>query len=277
MPRGLRNLGAYELRYQAQTYGYVYLLTERYPYSGPAAGWQMTLAPDTRRHRKRPDPIPEVDRAGRRDRGGLDRGRLAAVADGGARQPAAPGPRPARVLRRPPSSRRPRTTSASPRSTRSCRRSCWSSCWRCTRATASASRASPPPAGSARGCCSGMLGFAFVWFAQLPVRARPAVVGPPPRRVGGRLHRLRRDELARRSGGVFLFVCVAIVDRDGAGAPVPRPVVDPRARPCSSASACCSRSSRPYLVPDQAPLRNRPPGAGGGPARAQSRACPTSR
>ena len=45
VPRGLRNLGAYQLRYQAQTYGYLYLLTERYPYSGPTAGGQMTLAP----------------------------------------------------------------------------------------------------------------------------------------------------------------------------------------------------------------------------------------
>jgi hypothetical protein len=45
VPRGLRNLGAYQLRYQAQTLGYLYLLTSKYPYSGPAAGWQMTLAP----------------------------------------------------------------------------------------------------------------------------------------------------------------------------------------------------------------------------------------
>jgi hypothetical protein len=35
MPRGLRGLGAYALGYNAQTYGYVYLLTGRYPYSGP--------------------------------------------------------------------------------------------------------------------------------------------------------------------------------------------------------------------------------------------------
>jgi Domain of unknown function (DUF4389) len=45
VPRGLRNLAAYQLRYQAQTYGYLYLLTSKYPYSGPAAGWQMTLTP----------------------------------------------------------------------------------------------------------------------------------------------------------------------------------------------------------------------------------------
>jgi hypothetical protein len=36
MPEGLRNLGAYVVRYWAQTTGYVYLLTDRYPYTGPA-------------------------------------------------------------------------------------------------------------------------------------------------------------------------------------------------------------------------------------------------
>jgi len=36
MPGGLRNLGAYSLRYAAQTDGYLFLLTGRYPYSGPA-------------------------------------------------------------------------------------------------------------------------------------------------------------------------------------------------------------------------------------------------
>lgn len=46
VPRGLRNLGAYQLRYQAQVYAYVYLLTSRYPYAGPAAGWQMSLQPE---------------------------------------------------------------------------------------------------------------------------------------------------------------------------------------------------------------------------------------
>lgn len=35
MPLGLRNLGALALRYSAQAYGYVLLLTGAYPYSGP--------------------------------------------------------------------------------------------------------------------------------------------------------------------------------------------------------------------------------------------------
>jgi Domain of unknown function (DUF4389) len=36
MPRGLRNLGAFGLRYQAQLLGYIFLLTDRYPFSGPS-------------------------------------------------------------------------------------------------------------------------------------------------------------------------------------------------------------------------------------------------
>ena len=36
MPEGLRNLSAYSLRYTQQTYGYVYLLTDSYPFAGPA-------------------------------------------------------------------------------------------------------------------------------------------------------------------------------------------------------------------------------------------------
>lgn len=35
MPRGLRNLGVYALRYGAATNGYLYLLTDRYPHSSP--------------------------------------------------------------------------------------------------------------------------------------------------------------------------------------------------------------------------------------------------
>lgn len=45
MPRGLRNLGAFALRYTAQTNGYLYLLTDRYPYSGPLPGPKEEPAP----------------------------------------------------------------------------------------------------------------------------------------------------------------------------------------------------------------------------------------
>jgi hypothetical protein len=47
MPLGLRNAGALALRYQAQTHGYVLLLTDAYPYSGPvlALGGDAHRAP----------------------------------------------------------------------------------------------------------------------------------------------------------------------------------------------------------------------------------------
>jgi hypothetical protein len=48
VPRGLRNVGAFYLRYTAQAFGYLGLLTDRYPYSGPYAGWQLTLSPGER-------------------------------------------------------------------------------------------------------------------------------------------------------------------------------------------------------------------------------------
>jgi hypothetical protein len=37
MPRGLRNLGAFAIRYSAQLNAYAFLLTDRYPYAGPPA------------------------------------------------------------------------------------------------------------------------------------------------------------------------------------------------------------------------------------------------
>jgi hypothetical protein len=44
MPPGLRNLGVFALRYQAQFYAYMFLLTDRYPFSGPS---QELLAPQS--------------------------------------------------------------------------------------------------------------------------------------------------------------------------------------------------------------------------------------
>jgi hypothetical protein len=37
MPAGFRSLGEWALGYYGQSYGYLYLLTGRYPYSGPPA------------------------------------------------------------------------------------------------------------------------------------------------------------------------------------------------------------------------------------------------
>lgn len=45
MPLGLRNAGALALRYSSQTYGYLFLLTDAYPYSGPTAGSGPNVAP----------------------------------------------------------------------------------------------------------------------------------------------------------------------------------------------------------------------------------------
>jgi hypothetical protein len=47
MPLGLRNAGALALRYAAQTNGYLLLLTDAYPYSGPAQRALAASAPST--------------------------------------------------------------------------------------------------------------------------------------------------------------------------------------------------------------------------------------
>jgi len=45
MPRGLRNVLALWLRYSQQTFGYLMLLTDRYPYSGPVADAEAVEQP----------------------------------------------------------------------------------------------------------------------------------------------------------------------------------------------------------------------------------------
>jgi len=44
MPEGLRNLGASCLRYSAQTYAYLLLLTDRYPYASPVLAGRQPIA-----------------------------------------------------------------------------------------------------------------------------------------------------------------------------------------------------------------------------------------
>lgn len=56
MPLGLRNLGAYALRYHAQTYAYVFLVTGAYPYSGPYL--ERAPAPATDAEVVAPPPPP---------------------------------------------------------------------------------------------------------------------------------------------------------------------------------------------------------------------------
>lgn len=46
MPEGMRNLGAYCLRYQAQTYAYVSLLTQRYPSLSSEPGAPLPADPE---------------------------------------------------------------------------------------------------------------------------------------------------------------------------------------------------------------------------------------
>ena len=44
IPRGMRDLTAYCLRYQAQTYAYLFLLTSRYPSLASGSGFQFEEA-----------------------------------------------------------------------------------------------------------------------------------------------------------------------------------------------------------------------------------------
>lgn len=55
IPRGLRDAGAYALRYSTQTYAYALLLTPRYPYAGPGPG--------TSERQTAPPPEPEPEPA----------------------------------------------------------------------------------------------------------------------------------------------------------------------------------------------------------------------
>lgn len=56
MPQGLRNLGAFALRYNAQTWAYVVLLTDRYPFAGPSL--ELLPAPAAPTEPTEPEPLP---------------------------------------------------------------------------------------------------------------------------------------------------------------------------------------------------------------------------
>ena len=49
MPRGLHRLGSFVLRYSAQALAYGYLITDRYPYSGPSASAESSSSDSTQR------------------------------------------------------------------------------------------------------------------------------------------------------------------------------------------------------------------------------------
>ncbi|MDQ4018304.1 MAG: DUF4389 domain-containing protein [Actinomycetota bacterium] len=56
MPKGLRNAGAYALRYEAQTNAYLYVLTDRYPYSGPSLPAEEPAEPEATEGPDGPEP-----------------------------------------------------------------------------------------------------------------------------------------------------------------------------------------------------------------------------
>jgi len=56
IPLGLRNLGLYALRYNEQLDGYFYVLTDRYPYTGPIATDTHEPPPAAE-----PAPVPEPE------------------------------------------------------------------------------------------------------------------------------------------------------------------------------------------------------------------------
>lgn len=60
MPEGLRNLGAACLRYSAQTYAYLFLLTDRYPYSAPVLEGRRRIDADEE-HLPPPTPLATGD------------------------------------------------------------------------------------------------------------------------------------------------------------------------------------------------------------------------
>ncbi|MEP6978816.1 MAG: DUF4389 domain-containing protein, partial [Thermoleophilia bacterium] len=58
VPLGLRNLGLYALRYTDQANGYIYLLTDRYPYTGPIATDTHEPPPAVEPPVPEPEPLP---------------------------------------------------------------------------------------------------------------------------------------------------------------------------------------------------------------------------
>ena len=55
MPTGLRNVGAWALRYSLQLDAYLYVVTDRYPYTGPEAGEAAEPEPEAE---VEPAPLP---------------------------------------------------------------------------------------------------------------------------------------------------------------------------------------------------------------------------
>ena len=63
MPLGLRNAGAAAIRYSAQTYAYVFLLSSQYPHSSPSLGARAEPEPASEPEPYIPPPAPEPEAA----------------------------------------------------------------------------------------------------------------------------------------------------------------------------------------------------------------------
>ena len=269
MPKGLRNLGAYCLRYSAQTYAYTYLLTDSLP---------LQRADGVRARRCRHGPA----RCGcpRSRRSGL--AAVWALAAWWLWQTEVPaGLRPAR---RSTAARRPRRRRGSAEARDFERFLRWSfvasahrparRLRRSTRATASASRRSRRPGRIGTGMLLGMLGFAIVWLVQIPFGLLD-------------LWWQRRHDVSELGyvdwlflnwfalGGEFLFVCLALLIVMGLAGPLGNWWWIPGAAVFVGLALLFTFVS-PYLIPEQVDPPARAPG-GGGPARRGAGAAVRSR
>ena len=244
--RGLRNLGAYCLRYNAQTYAYRLLLTDSYPYSGPdRATWSREDEPEDR-------PDGQARCPCRRPRSGVAvlaapvawLAAWLALADverpDGLRLPDARARGRARASRS--SARRELRALRSAGATSSRRSSLIAALRRLRALRAYASCGSRRPAGSAPGCCSACSASPSSGSSRSRSGSRP-LVAAPPRRLRARLRRLALPELVRARRRVPVRLPRA-PDRHGPRRAAPRLVVDPRRGASSSGSPPCSPSSR---------------------------------
>ena len=101
-----------------------------------------------------------------------------------------------------------------------------------------------------------MLGFALVWLVSVPVRARSPCGGSGATTSPHESYRTVIFGGWLALGVEFLLLCVAVADRDGAGAVAAAPLVDPGRGGLRRARSCCCTFTSPYLVAGTHPLRD---------------------
>ena len=221
MPEGLRNLGAYCLRYSAQTYAYAYLLTDSYPYSGPTEYVEAGVPPH--------GPARCGCRRSRRSgpRGRLGGRGVVALADLGSRRPPAAGRRAGRRARAAASSTRHGASSASCAGATSPRRSCSIGAF-AVYARYGVRFAKESAAGRiGTGMLLGHARSRDRLARPDPVRDRRPLVAAPARRLRARLRRLDLPQLVRAGRRVPVRLLRA-PDRHGPRRAARELVVDPR-------------------------------------------------